>query len=72
MEGEHRCIRRFPTIDWDDCYGEGTNECHGTSDMVLEVWYPAQDGQESFYDECMVIKVNYCPFCGIKKHGVIS
>ncbi len=34
--------------------------------MILDVWYQDKDGTECYYDNSMTIKVNYCPFCGLK------
>lgn len=62
----HECIRSFKTRKIDDCKGEGFNRCFGLDDMKLEVWYEDQDGTESYCDNWIEVKVNYCPYCGLR------
>lgn len=62
----HKCIQRFVTQKIDDCSGEGTDVCSGIENMILEVWFADQDGLENYHDNWIEVKVNFCPFCGVK------
>lgn len=63
---DHKCYKEFPTYKIDECTGIGSNFCEGTENMVLSVWFRAKDGTECYYDDWVEVKVNYCPFCGLK------
>jgi hypothetical protein len=62
----HECKKHFLTRKIDECSGEGYNRCFGFGPMVLEVWFADKDGTESYYDEWIQVKVDFCPFCGLK------
>lgn len=62
----HECIRSFKTFKIDNCSGIGTNKCFDTNPMILEIWYADKDGTETFYDNWVIIEVDFCPFCGLK------
>ena len=63
---EHECMEIFDTSKIDECKGEAYNRCYGIYPMMLEVWYQDKDGTETYYDNWIEIKVNYCPYCGQK------
>lgn len=60
----HECKRTFKTEKIDNCSGEGFNRCFGDTTLVFEMWYQSQDGTETFYDDWVQEKVNFCPYCG--------
>lgn len=62
---EHECKLEWQTEKIDECSGVGVNKCYGTSPMIFEVWHMAQDGTECYYDDWIIVHVEFCPFCGL-------
>lgn len=62
----HECIEHFKTEKIDYCSGEGFNRRHGINPMMLKLFFTGNDGIEQYFDNWQQVKVNYCPFCGLK------
>ena len=61
---EHVCVQEFKKVPIDECSDLGSNICYGDRYLTLEVWHQDYSANEWFFDNWVVIGVNYCPFCG--------
>ena len=68
---EHQCFKGITGGKIDIFNSEGINRCRGTNPMYLECWFEDRAEDATISDNWIMLKVNYCPFCGLKSEGTL-